>query len=155
MERQFDSALGHINKMAKIVLVSCASKKVKELAKAEDLYDSHLFKMNLKYAKSLSPDKIFILSAKYGLLNLDKEVEPYEETLNNKKDIEIKNWALKVLSKLKEEGDLDKDEFIFLAGEKYRRHLIDKLENVSVPMEGLGIGKQLKFLKDFFRGKDE
>src|SRR3989344_2686257 len=115
-------------KMGKIVLVSCASKKKVGLARAENLYDSFLFKLNLKYAKSLNPDKIFILSAKHGLLNLDKEIEPYEETLNNKKDNEIKIWAMKVLNELKRESDLKNDEFVFLAGEKYRRHLISEIK---------------------------
>ena len=38
--------------------------------------------MNLKFAKSLNPDNIFILSAKYGLIDLDEEIEPYDKTLN-------------------------------------------------------------------------
>ena len=46
----------------KVVLISCASKKLNRKAKAEDLYISPLFKLNLKYAKSLNPDKIFILA---------------------------------------------------------------------------------------------
>ena len=50
----------------KIVLISCASKKLNHKAKAGDLYISQLFKSGLRYAKSLNPDKIFILSAKYG-----------------------------------------------------------------------------------------
>ena len=62
--------------MKKIVLISCASKKAPFKAKAEALYVSPLFVLNLRYAKSLKPDSIFILSAKYGLLDLDKEIEP-------------------------------------------------------------------------------
>jgi len=52
--------------MKKIVLISCASKKLEVKAKAADLYTSALFKLNLKYARKLKPDGIFILSAKYG-----------------------------------------------------------------------------------------
>ena len=62
--------------MKKIVLISCVSKKLAVKSKAENLYSSVLFKYNLRYAKSLNPEKIFILSAKYGLLSLDDEVEP-------------------------------------------------------------------------------
>ena len=78
-------------------------------------------KKHLQYAQSLQPDKIFILSAKYGLLDLNEEIEPYNETLNKKSDKEIKLWAKNVLERLKQEADLEKDEFIFLAGEKYRK----------------------------------
>ena len=45
----------------KIVLLSCASKILNEKSKAQDLYMSPLFKYNLIYAKSLNPNKIFIL----------------------------------------------------------------------------------------------
>jgi len=131
----------------KIILLSCVSKKLSHQARAEELYTSPLFKFTLKYAKSLQPDKIFILSAKYGLLNLDDEILPYNLTLNNLKEKERKSWAEKVLEKLKQRADLEKDEIIFLAGEKYRKHLLPHIKNYKVPMRGLGIGKQLQFLK--------
>src|SRR3989344_2737787 len=130
--------------MAKIVLISCVSKKVDYKAKAIDLYDSPLFKKSLNYARSLNMDKIFILSAKYGLVNINKEIEQYNKTLNQMHSKEIMDWADMVLRQLKEVCDLDKDEFIFLAGNNYSKFLIPSLKNYSVPMEGLGIGKQLK-----------
>lgn len=132
----------------KIVLISCASKKLPEKAKATDIYISPLFKLNKKYAKSLNPDKIFILSAKYELLNQEEIIEPYNETLNKMSSKEIEKWAKKVLTKLRKVSNLKKDEFIFLAGEKYRKYLIPHLKNYEIPLKGLGIGKQLKFLKE-------
>jgi hypothetical protein len=35
-----------------------------------------LFKLNSRYANKLNPDGIYILSAKYGLLNLEQEIDP-------------------------------------------------------------------------------
>ena len=58
---------------------------------------STLFKLNLKYANSLSPDDIYILSAKHGLLDLEQEIEPYELTLNNMGAAETRKWANHVL----------------------------------------------------------
>jgi len=133
--------------MKKIVLISCASRKAKQKAKAKDLYTSPLFKYNLKYAFSLKPDKIFILSAEYGLLDLDKEIEPYNKTLNNMSSEEIKKWADNIVSQIREISDLENDEFIFLAGEKYRKFIIPYLKSYKIPFKGLGIGKQLKELK--------
>lgn len=134
--------------MAKIVLISCVSKKLDRKAKAKNLYLSPLFKYALSYANTLNPDKIFILSAKYGLVSLDEEIEPYEKTLNAMKTNERKEWAEKVLLKLKEVSNLNEDEFIFLAGNNYRKFLITNIKNYSAPLKNLGIGKQLKFLKD-------
>jgi len=134
--------------MARIILISCVSKKLGKRAKARDIYISPLFKYYLKYAKSLNPDKIFILSAKYGLLDLEKEIEPYNKTLIKMSSKEIKEWADNVLSQLKEASDLVNDEFIFLAGDRYRKYLIPYLSNYKVPLKGLGIGRQLKYLKE-------
>jgi len=134
--------------MVKIVLISCVSKKQAHKSKAKDLYISPLFKYNLKFAKSFSPDKIFILSAKYGLLDLDKEIGPYNQTLNKMSQAEIKDWSKQILSDLRKEANLEKDEFIFLAGERYRKYLLPEIKNYKLPLKGLGIGKQLKFLKE-------
>jgi len=131
----------------RVVLIACASKKLDYKTKAKDLYISQLFKSGLEYAKKLDPDKIFILSAKYGLLKLDQEIEPYNITLNNMDDNEIKVWADRVLINLQKVADLENDEIIFLAGEKYRKYLIPKIKNYQIPLKGLGIGKQLAFLK--------
>ncbi|MCX7109281.1 MAG: hypothetical protein NTX45_03930 [Proteobacteria bacterium] len=83
--------------MKNIVLISCVSRKVNYKTKAKDLYKSPLFVGNLKYARSLKPDNIFILSAKYGLLKLDSEVEPYNTTLNGMPFSQVKEWADKVV----------------------------------------------------------
>ena len=132
----------------KIVLISCASKKRLYKTQAKNLYISPLFKLNLKYAKSLKPDKIFILSALYELIELNKSINPYNKTLNKMSKNEIKIWAKKVINKLDKLTDLKKDEFTFLAGEKYRKYLIPHLNNYKIPLKGLGIGKQLKYLKE-------
>ena len=134
--------------MEKIVLISCVSKKLPNKSKAQDLYISPLFRYNLEYAKSLKPDKIFILSAKHGLLNLDEEIEPYNETLNEMNSNEVKEWANSVLNELSKVCDIKKDEFIFFAGDKYRKYLISHMNNYKIPLKGLGIGKQLKYLKE-------
>jgi len=134
--------------MKKIALISCVSKKLPNKTKAEFLYISPLFKYNLQYAKSLNPNKIFILSAKYGLVGLDDEIESYDQTLNKMRSDEQKEWAKKVLEKLEKETDLEEDEFVILAGKNYRKFLVPYLKNYKAPLEGMGIGKQLQFLKN-------
>ena len=132
--------------MKNIVLISCVSKKLDKKSTAENLDISSLFKKNLTYAKSLNPSEIYILSAEHGLLKLTDEIEPYDKTLNNMRSNEIKEWSKKVIYELKSLTDLEKDEFTFLAGEKYRKFLIPELSNVKIPMKGLKIGKQLQWL---------
>ncbi|MBA7706221.1 hypothetical protein ES703_115071 [subsurface metagenome] len=134
--------------MKKIVLISCASKKLAFKSKAEDLYISTLFKLSLAYAKKLKPDKIFILSAKYGLLNLNDEIATYNETLNNKSVGDIEIWAKKVVIDLGKMVNLKNDMFVFLAGKKYREYILPYIRYYEIPLEGLRIREQLKFLKN-------
>ena len=142
----------------KIVLIACASKKGELKAKAKDLYISPLFKMSLEYASKQKPDKIFILSALYHLLDLDKEIEPYNVTLSYvpkaKKTLELKilnskekeDWGEKVVEQLAKQTDLQNDEFIFLAGEVYIKPLKNSIVDFKNPLKGKTQGKRLQFL---------
>lgn len=133
--------------MRRIVLIACSSKKRPYISTALDLYDSALFKYNYQYALSLNPSIIFILSAKYGLLNPDQKIEPYNVTLNNMSANEIRKWADAVLEDLRLISNLDRDMFIFLAGEKYRKYLKLHMKYYEIPLAGMPIGKQLQYLK--------
>jgi hypothetical protein len=130
-----------------VVLISCVSKKRSRKARAAELYTSTWFKRSLQYARKLKPDSIFILSAKYGLVGLDEEIEPYDVTLNRMRAGERKAWASRVLDQLKRNFDLQRDHFIILAGERYRQYLLPHLASYEIPLKGLPIGKQLQYLK--------
>lgn len=132
--------------MQLIVLIACASKKRNSKAAARVLYISPLFKKSLKYAESLHPNKIFILSAKHHLLSLGKVVSPYNLTLNDFRKDDLIKWAAFTLRQIQKEAKLEKDHFVFLAGENYRKHLVPGIKNYSVPLEGMSIGKQLNYL---------
>lgn len=132
----------------KVVLISCVAKKRNCVSLAKDLYVSPLFKGAYRYAQKLDADIIYILSAKYGLLNCNDFVQPYNETLNTKPLKEVQQWAKEVYCQLCKVADPKTDEFVFLAGERYRKYLLPLLKNVSVPLQGMGIGKQLAFYKE-------
>lgn len=131
-----------------IVLIQCSATKLNSPAKARDMYVSTLFKHSLSYAESLKPDKIYILSGKYGLLHLDDYIEPYNVFIGDMDKVSQHDWAKNVVESLKKECDVDNDDFTLLCGVKYRHFLMQYLKNTHVPMKGLGIGEQLRFLKD-------
>ena len=130
-----------------VVLVSCASEKLGHRAKAKDLYISDLFKKSFAFAQRLKPKAVFILSAKHRLVHPDDEIDPYNLTLNDMPSADVEAWADAVFESLQQRTDVEEDHFVFLAGDKYRRYLVPRLRSVEVPMEGLGIGEQLHFLK--------
>lgn len=133
--------------MKKIVLISCVKKKLPYRAKAKDLYTSTLFRSNLEYARQLGPDAIYILSAKYGLVGLEDEIDTYNLTLNTMTEAQKCAWAERVLTSLREKADLNSDHFVILAGNNYRKYLIPHLHSYEIPLEGLSFGQQLVELK--------
>ena len=63
------------------------------------------------------------------------------------KSAEIKTWSDQVLEQINAVFSIDNSEFIFLAGEKYRKYLLPQISNYQIPLEGLRIGMQLQKLK--------
>lgn len=115
-----------------IAFVGCVKSKKDHPCKAEEMYTSDLFKKSLRYAKKA--DKVYILSAKYGLLKLDEVISPYQETLNTKTKEQQKKWAYKVYLQLKQEHIDFKETAIFLCGENYRRYLMQLFQNSFCPI---------------------
>ena len=134
--------------MSLVVLLSCSSRKSKERTKAKYMYTGSLFRYSLLYAKSLKPDRIYILSAKHKLISFDSEIDPYNESLNGMTAARRKSWSEDVLGQLGKENNLERDTFIILAGKKYREFLIDGIRNYKVPLENMRIGQQLRHLKE-------
>lgn len=138
--------------MAKIVLISCVKKKLigAKNVPAKELYTSPLFKKAWTYANQLNADKIFILSAEYGLLNPESKIDYYDKSLVNAKVSERQAWTNKVIEQMKQEGiRLQDDKFVILAGKNYYDFLQKSLNprNCEFPYAGKGrIGQILQFL---------
>ncbi|MEI6286943.1 MAG: tetratricopeptide repeat protein [Bacillota bacterium] len=135
------------DKCHKIFLISCVLKKRKNVTKAKDMYISDYFKKMWEYAQLQKPDKIFILSAKYGLLSPEDEIAPYEVTLKKMTDREVAMWSQNVLEKLRTICDLERDSFTVLAGTTYHKYISRYLKNIEIPMDGLTFGRCLQWLK--------
>lgn len=134
--------------MAHVALIACSSQKLEHPAPALDLYQGALFKKSRAYAERRGVDAIFILSAKHGLVPAKQVIAPYNETLNEKGAREIQAWADRVRRQLAAVADLQRDHFTILAGEKYRRGLVQHLSRFEVPLLGLKIGEQLQRLDE-------
>jgi len=138
-----------------ITLVSCVSSKTAEANPAENLYTSPLFRKASSYARQIA-DQWYILSAEHGLLDPETVIEPYDKTLNRMRDAERRAWARHVTMQL-EDILVPGDRVVFLAGKRYRENLVGAIREmgctVEIPMEGLGIGKQLRWLNQHLEGR--
>lgn len=138
-----------------ISLVTCTSSKKPYRCEARELYsESPRFRLAYSLARKVS-DKIYILSAKHGLIKDDTVIEPYNEALKDKSSLENKCWAEKVIVQLKEIADLQKDEFIILAAEVYYRHLLPYLSKAWVPLKGKSLFEWIPELKKLIELEDE
>jgi cytoplasmic iron level regulating protein YaaA (DUF328/UPF0246 family) len=131
-----------------IYLVSCVAKKREQACPARELYASPWFLKARNYVEQ-SRYRWFILSAMYGLVAPDRVIAPYEQTLNDMSVEQRKAWAKETFDQISEAVS-GMTFVIFLAGKRYReflaRHLADSGVAVSVPMKGLRIGEQLRWL---------
>jgi hypothetical protein len=136
--------------MATIVLLSCTKSKTPYEAPAQELYSaSPMFQKTLEYGKTLKPDKMYILSAKHHLVNLNQKLKPYDLTLKDFNKEEKEKWGEKVYQEMKSRGlNLERDKFIFLAGNEYIKPLTKYIpeKNIETPMGGKRFGQRLKWL---------
>ncbi len=125
------------------------SKKRSSTAPAKDLYLSDWFIKARNFVEARGCPW-FILSAEHGLIAPDDILDPYEKTLNTMSASDRRRWAEMVLSQMSEKMPKAKS-VVFLAGQRYREFLVDRLRNqgvsVEVPMVGLRIGEQLAWLR--------
>ena len=130
-----------------VAFISCVKEKRIGKYKAKHLYTSDFFRKSFGYCSS-KDDKVYLLSAKYGLLELEEEIENYEMTLNDFSKIQKIEWSVMVYDQLENKID-DSDDLYFYVGNNYREHLLPMLSNnCFIPLEGKGIGEQLQYFKN-------
>lgn len=138
----------------RLFLVSCVKTKLPRPARAKDLYVSDWFRKARAYVER-EGGEWRILSAKYGLVDPEEVIQPYEKTLTTMRTAERRMWAAEVLDEL-ELCLADVDAVVFLAGQRYREFLEPSLRSrgvaLDVPMRGLSQGRQLAWLGARLRG---
>ena len=120
----------------KISLIGCSKKKLIGNHLARNLYQGTLFQKSLAISERLEFDMIYILSAKYGLLELDRYVDSYEDGLTVKNKAERLSWSELVKNKL------PAGEYYYFCGKKYWEFL----PSGSTMFQGRGIGEILSNL---------
>ena len=131
-------------------IIACGKNKLNYPAQAQDMYIGELFKKSRKYVEK-THDRWFIASAKYCFLEPNMLIKPYEKTLNTMSKNDVQIWSQffvkDVILNVKKS-----EEIYFYAGNEYRKYVIPALQQegyiIHVPMQSLGIGQQLKWLKE-------
>lgn len=133
-----------------IVLLGCVKSKRAGRWPARNLYTSSLFLGRMAHAESTGKPW-FVLSAKYGLVAPDDEIEDYDVSLIKASRLERESWARNVLAGLDEKyGALSNKVVEIHAGLEYRATTLlkgvrDRGGTISVPLSGMRFGEQLRW----------
>ena len=119
----------------KIALIACVKEKQLRPCAAAEMYISSDFKSWMDYAESWGASQIYILSGKYGLLELEEKIAPYDVNLNIAASQERKRWARGVIEQLKSKASLREDYFLVLANSNYSEYIIPQLKHYSMPLK--------------------
>lgn len=127
-----------------MVIVACGAKKLDREARARDLYVGPYFKTCLAYALAIALAKrIFILSAKYGLVGLSDIIEPYNYRLG--RPFAVTEFSLTTQA---EQLGLLGQKVTVLGGRKYVGLCRKVWKKLEAPLEGKGgIGKQIQWMR--------
>jgi hypothetical protein len=131
----------------RIALVACTKRKQAQAAPARALYTSTWFTLARAYAEQRA-DAWYILSAQHGLVAPEQVLAPYDATLNSQ-------WASACFARMTAPVLLEvlpaAAHVVFIAGKYYWLHLQDYLRRdgytVEMPLRHLGIGEQMRWLK--------
>jgi len=124
-------------------LVACGKEKAAAAAPARELYTGSLFRAALADAIATN-DVVFVVSAKHGLVELDRVIEPYDDKLTRGRAYA---WAEDVVRELDKRIPWRRQVTIH-AGDVYASALAARLRKDAVdPFEGKTLGARLAAYK--------
>ena len=135
-----------------LILLGCVKTKLDHRAKAKDLYVSPLWLARRSYAEQ-SERPWMILSALYGLIDPDEEIDTYDLALAGRSGADRAAWGRGVVAALDRRlGVLDAWVFEVHAGAAYRQAIEDPLTErgarVVAPLAQLSMGYQRRWYSD-------
>jgi len=140
--------------MKTIVLLMCGKNKLCKKAKAKDLYTSPRFKKSIEYAKILADySNIYVLSAKHGLLEMEQEISPYDQSIYEMTELEKEQWADMVFDSLNKVTNIKQDKYIFLTDDDYSENIILFLNNIELPLKDIPQDKHIDYFKEKLKTK--
>jgi hypothetical protein len=127
-----------------IGLVACSRTKADQPAPARELYVSPLFRAARAYAEGrYGPGQWLILSARYGLVDPDQVLTPYDLSLRQLTAAQREAWGYRIAIELTDRFPAG-TVLWFHAGALYREAIAPVVAHqVRFPLAGLRIGQQL------------
>lgn len=125
--------------MNRVVIVSCGAKKAPGLQSASRKYVGSYFKVALRWARRHAfENRIFICSAKFGLLKLNQTVPDYNLKMGDPGSVEVAK-----LKRQRKDLKLPSNPLV-VGGGKYLEVLRKVFPKLEAPFAGAKLGFQMK-----------
>jgi hypothetical protein len=146
VDAQTTGSTSTVHEQQTVAIVPCTSQKTEVGGRARDVWHGPHFELILAHAE-IFYDKVYIMSYKYGLIEPDFVIEPYDLDMRTAPTGEKLKWWWKMKQDIKAlcetdpiliglyTGDFERDRII-------REFLRNGVEQIIVPFEGLGIGQR-------------
>jgi hypothetical protein len=137
---------------ATVAIVPCTNQKSDTPGPARDVWIGHHFQLVLAHAEMFY-DNVFVMSYKYGFIDPDFRIEPYDIDIKTAKAADKLRWwfnlreDIRLLASWKPllvalyTGDVERDRII-------REFARNDVRQVILPFEGLSIGKRMAQVYD-------
>ncbi|SCY14125.1 hypothetical protein SAMN02745898_1011009 [Streptomyces sp. 136MFCol5.1] len=135
-----------------LVVIPCGSRKMGRRARAADMYVGSYHRACRRAADALRPDRLLILSARYGLLDLDDVIDPYDTPHGaagaiTDQDL-LEQAALRHIVRL--------DPVVALGGARHVSLVRTVWPHARTPLAGTrGMGEQMARLAMLRKGRDQ
>jgi hypothetical protein len=139
-----------------LCLVGCCKTKLRRAAPAKELYCSALFRLCREWAERHA-DAWAILSARYGVVRPDEVIEPYDATVADRRPFggpplspgDYSTWLYSHVQvwRCRYATRRETPRLVVLAGKEYWQCLVEHGLEVVTPLDGLGIGERICWLK--------
>ncbi|WP_181802073.1 DUF6884 domain-containing protein [Streptomyces shenzhenensis] len=134
-----------------LVVIPCGSRKLGWPARAADIYVGSYHRACRRAADALRPDRLLILSARHGLLDLDDVIEPYD-TPHGAADA-VTSQILLAQATMRNIVHLDP--VVALGGARHIDLLRSVWPHIHTPLAGArGMGGQMARLAAIREGRD-
>jgi hypothetical protein len=134
-----------------LIVIPCGSRKLSRRARAADLYVGSYHRACRKAADALQPDRLLILSARHGLLDLDDVIEPYDTPHGAADAI----TAQVILHQANLRDIVRLDPVVALGGARHVSLVLTIWPHARTPLAGTrGMGEQMARLAVLRNGRD-
>ena len=131
--------------MIDIVIIPCSGRKKNTIQLAKDLYIGPYYKLAKQAALALRPMQWFILSAKYGIVNPNQQIGPYDLLMGSPGSVTEE----KMMEQAQEFRIANKENVVLICPSRYTQPLLSIWPNAQTPLKGVGgIGFQFAKMKE-------